>query len=70
VTSSCGQIDRGFRINEDMPAGQVFIPLAYNGNDALNLMDLSATPGSDAPGWAACRVDIEKIELKATNGEM
>lgn len=67
VTSAYGQIERGFRINGDMPAGQVSIPLAYNRNDAMHLVDLSAAPASDAPGWAACRVNIEKIE---TSGEI
>jgi len=67
VTSSYGYIEREFRINSDMPDGQIFIPLAYNGNDAMNLIDLSAIPASDAPGWTACRVNIEKIE---TSGEM
>ncbi|MFP4532029.1 MAG: molybdopterin-dependent oxidoreductase [Desulfobacterales bacterium] len=67
VSSAYGQIEREVRINGDMPAGQVFIPLAYNGNDAMHLVDLSPAPASDAPGWAVCRVNLEKIE---TSGEM
>ena len=69
VTSAFGQIERDFRINSDMSAGQVFIPLAYNRNDAMNLVALSDAPNSDAPGWTTCRVKIEKIKPKL-NGEM
>jgi len=65
VTSLYGQVERGCRINADMPAGQVFIPLAFNQNDAMNLIDLSATPASEAPAWTACRVNIEKIETRS-----
>ncbi len=67
VTSPYGHIERCCRVNPEMPAGQVFIPLAAHGNDAASLLDLSAPPASDMPGWEACRVKIEKIETK---GEM
>jgi len=67
LTSPFGQLERGFRINTDMPVGQIFIPLAYGQNDAMNLVDLCEPPPSDAPGWMLCRVKIEKIE---TRGEM
>ena len=69
ITSPYGQIERGFRLNADMPAGQIFIPLAYNCNDAMNLVDLTPTSAADMPGWASCRVKIEKIEPKL-GGEM
>ncbi len=67
VTSPNGQIERPIRVNPEMPAGQVFIPLAVHGNDAARLLDLTAVPAADMPGWESCRIKIEKIETK---GEM
>jgi len=67
VTSAHGRIERDIRINPEIPAGQVFIPLAAHKNDAVSLPDFSESPASDMPGWELCRIKIEKIETK---GEM
>jgi formate dehydrogenase alpha subunit len=61
VTSSCGMIEREFKLNPNLPSGQVFIPLAINGNDAMNLVELTHPSRPGAYGWTVCKVSIEKI---------
>ncbi|MCU0599409.1 MAG: molybdopterin-dependent oxidoreductase [Desulfobacterales bacterium] len=61
VTSSCGMIERQFKVNPDLPSGQVFIPSAVNGNDAMNLVDLIPPGLSGVYGWTVCKVSIDKI---------
>ena len=39
---------------------QVFVPLAVNANDAMNLIDLSDLANPKATGWKTCAVRIKK----------
>ena len=43
-----------------MGPGQVFVPLAVNANDAMNLFDLTDLADPNATGWKTCAVKIKK----------
>jgi formate dehydrogenase alpha subunit len=61
VKSRHGMIRRKVGRSRNVAAGQVFVPLAVNANDAMNLIDLADlanNPGS--AGWKTCAVKIEK----------
>jgi hypothetical protein len=40
--------------------GQLFVPLAVNANDAMNLIDLSDLADPNSAGWKTCAVRIKK----------
>lgn len=61
LSSPYGSLERECRINESLAAGQVVVPLAACGNDAMSLLPLADAPPSDAPGWEICRLQMEKI---------
>lgn len=61
VVSSSGAIKRQVRFNKRLRAGEIFIPLAFNGNDAMNLIAMTQLGMPDSPGWKTCRVKLEKI---------
>jgi formate dehydrogenase alpha subunit len=61
VASAHGEIEREFRVNSNLPPGQIFIPLAVHGNDVMNLVDLTHPGHSGTYGWTSCRVFIEKL---------
>jgi formate dehydrogenase alpha subunit len=50
------KIDRSNRIS----AGQLFVPLAVNANDAMNLIDLKDLADPNTNGWKTCAVKISK----------
>jgi hypothetical protein len=54
-------IERQFEENPDLPSGQIFIPMAVNGNDAMNLINLTQPCQPGTFGWTVCRVSFEKI---------
>jgi hypothetical protein len=41
--------------------GQLFVPLAVNANDAMNLIDLGDLADPKSPGWKTCAVKITKV---------
>ena len=43
-----------------MGFGQVFVPLAVNANDAMNLFDLTDLADPNSTGWKTCAVKIKK----------
>ncbi|MBN1627723.1 MAG: molybdopterin-dependent oxidoreductase [Deltaproteobacteria bacterium] len=61
VASASGSIERGIKIEKSLRTGLIFIPLAFNNNDALNLIGFKPLGEADSPGWKECRVSIEKI---------
>jgi formate dehydrogenase alpha subunit len=60
VESRYGMIKRKIGRSPHIGPGQVFVPLAVNANDTMNLIDLTdlANPGS--AGWKTCAVKITK----------
>ena len=61
VSSKLGTVERAFKENNRLPAGQVVIPMAFNNNDAMNLVSLTETEQPGSYGWSFCTVNIEKV---------
>jgi formate dehydrogenase alpha subunit len=61
ITSSTGGIERNIRINRNIEAGYIYIPTAFNGNDARNLIQLAPLLEADSNGWESCPVAVEKV---------
>jgi formate dehydrogenase alpha subunit len=61
VKSAFGSIEREFKVNSALPDGQIFIPMAVNNNDAMNLVAFEEINQADRCGVNLCRVKIEKI---------
>lgn len=51
------KIDRSNRIGD----GRLFVPLAVNNNDAMNLIDLKDLADPNTTGWKTCAVKITKV---------
>jgi anaerobic selenocysteine-containing dehydrogenase len=60
VESPWGVIKRKIRGSARIGPGQVFIPLAFNANDAMNLIDFSDLADPKSAGWKTCAVKIRK----------
>ncbi len=67
VTSATGQIERRIKINRHIEAGYIHIPTAFNGNDAMVLVELMPLFEADSSGWDSCPVSIEKAETVTTD---
>ena len=50
------KIDRSNRVE----SGQLFVPLAVNANDAMDLLDLHDLADPDTAGWKTCAVKLTK----------
>ena len=62
VVSQSGAIERRIHVTRAQPEGHIFIPMAFNGNDAMRLLNLTQLGKRDSPGWKTCRVRVEKIQ--------
>jgi formate dehydrogenase alpha subunit len=60
IESRWGFIKRKLGRSNRIKAGQLFVPLAVNANDAMNLVDLSDLADSKSAGWKTCAVKIKK----------
>jgi len=60
LESRWGVIKRKLGRSNRMGAGQLFVPLAVNANDAMNLIDLSDLANPKSTGWKTCAVKIRK----------
>jgi len=61
VTSLTGEIERKIKINRDIQTGYIYIPTAYNHNDARRLIQLMPLLDAGSNGWNSCPVAIEKV---------
>lgn len=61
VESRWGVIKRKIDQSNQIGPGQVFVPLAVNANDAMNLFDLTDLTHPSSAGWKTCAVKIKKI---------
>ena len=61
IVSRHGVIQREIRREERVGKGQVFIPLAVNDNDAMNLIGLSEPTAPEYSGLKTCSVKVEKL---------
>ena len=62
VTSAAGEIERKIKINRNIQRGFVYIPTAFNQNDARCLIQLMPLLDADSSGWDSCQVTVEKVE--------
>jgi len=60
IESRWGEIKRKLSRSNQMGPGQLFVPLAVNANDAMNLIDLSDLADPKSAGWKTCAVRIKK----------
>jgi formate dehydrogenase alpha subunit len=60
VESRWGVIKREVGRSTRIAPGQLFVPLAVNANDAMNLIDLSDLADPGTAGWKSCAVKITK----------
>ncbi|MBL7213349.1 MAG: hypothetical protein ISS61_13310 [Desulfobacteraceae bacterium] len=60
VVSPQGAVTRKVRLERNLRAGILFLPLAFGGNDARNLIPLIPLEGDGSPGWNVCQVRLEK----------
>jgi formate dehydrogenase alpha subunit len=61
VESEHGFIEREIRLEKGLKGGLIFIPTAFNLNDAMNLIGLSRLGEPDSPGWQECQVKVTKL---------
>jgi len=61
VESEHGFIEREIRLEKGLSEGLIFIPTAFNSNDAMNLIGLTRFEEPDSPGWQECRVRVTKL---------
>jgi predicted molibdopterin-dependent oxidoreductase YjgC len=62
VISRTGAIKRSIRLNHRLNPGQICVPVAFSGNDVMNLIELTQPGQAGFAGWNACRVNLEKVE--------
>jgi formate dehydrogenase alpha subunit len=61
ISSEHGSLVREIRLSKGLKPGIIFVPIAVNDNDAMNLVDLTPLGEADSPGWKTCRVGLEKV---------
>ena len=61
VTSQFGKLEGAIRLKKEIRSGELFIPMAINSNDAMNLIDLTDLADPNSAGWKTVRVKIEKV---------
>jgi hypothetical protein len=54
-------------LKKDLSPGLIFIPLAFDNNDAMNLIDFTEMGQADSPGWKECDVRVEKAVREPWN---
>lgn len=61
VTSVAGEIERQIKINTNIQTGYLYVPTAYNQNDARYLIQLKPLLDASSSGWDSCHVTVEKV---------
>jgi formate dehydrogenase alpha subunit len=61
IESRWGVIKRKLGCSNRIGPGQLFVPLAVNANDAMNLIDLSDLADPNSAGWKTCAVKLKKV---------
>jgi formate dehydrogenase alpha subunit len=61
VSSKYGAITRRVSVKKDLPFGLVYVPLAFHGNEARQLVALTQPGRQESPGWLQVSVKVEKI---------
>ncbi|MDY7032784.1 MAG: molybdopterin-dependent oxidoreductase [Thermodesulfobacteriota bacterium] len=61
ILSPHGSIKREIKLESGLANGQIFIPTAFNANEALNLLAFNEIAGPDSSGLKKCKVRIERV---------
>ncbi|UCE56155.1 MAG: molybdopterin-dependent oxidoreductase [Desulfobacterales bacterium] len=61
VISPFGAVQRTITLKKEISPGEVFVPIAVNSNDAMNLIELTDLADPNSPGWKTVRVKLEKV---------
>jgi formate dehydrogenase alpha subunit len=61
VISPFGTVQRTITLKKEISPGEVFVPIAVNSNDAMNLIELTDLADPNSPGWKTVRVKLEKV---------
>ena len=62
IRSAAGEIERNIKISRTIEPGYIYVPTAFNGNDARNLLQLAPLAETDSSGWDSCPVAVENAE--------
>ena len=60
VASAYGELEGVIRLKKEIRPGELFIPMATNSNNAMNLIDLTDLADPNSDGWKSVRVKLEK----------
>lgn len=60
IETQWGEIQRKIDCSNRIETGQLFVPLAVDVNDAMNLIDLNDLAEPNADGWKTCAAKITK----------
>lgn len=61
VVSPYGSVIREVKLETGLRPGLIFVPIAFNANDARNLIRLTPVGERGSPGWKECQVRLEKL---------
>ena len=61
VASQHGEMESTVLLKKAIRPGELFVPMAINSNDAMNLIDLTDLADPKSDGWKSVRVKLEKI---------
>jgi predicted molibdopterin-dependent oxidoreductase YjgC len=61
VTSPHGEIVRKVKLDRGLRPGLTFVPTAFHGNGAMDLLPLWDLSDAESPGWKSCPVRLEKV---------
>jgi formate dehydrogenase alpha subunit len=60
ITSQYGKLQSVIRLKDEIRPGELFVPMAINSNDAMNLIDLTDLADPTSDGWKSVKVKLEK----------
>ena len=61
ISSPHGSVERIISWANGVSPGLIYLPMAYQGNTILHLMELTLLGEGKSPGWKSVRVRIEKV---------
>ena len=62
VQSRKGALTRKIRLEKGLRPGLLFVPTAFHGNDAMNLLGLTPLENTQSQGFKMCQVKVQKVQ--------